>query len=1184
MASRRRSVLAGGMSAAIAVAFLIADTHATRATPAPAWTAGAAAVSITPPPFDATRDLQEFPEALCPRAVYNGQRLFDFQEPYQDMDGDGFFDYTKDAYCDANANGRYDGLYSSGGVDHLFEWVHDDIWARALAISDGSHTIVIESITSQGLMNEDIQRIRAAVEAARPAVGEVFASSTHNESSPDPIGIYGAPADPTGTFGVHSGIDDYYISFLVQQSTAAAESAVDAMRPAVMKVAETTSQTVRARLSTTFLTTDAISGPTNGNPTSIDPKLRVLQFVDASTGQNIETLLNLAAHNQQSGHADDGVVYGGLRLNRAITDDWPGVFAHTVESTLGAGRAMFLVGDNGSIEDPHLVANPNNACPALPPAHPTSYSEGCVDLPQATGSDLAQDVLNALPSGQVVPPHALTFKRDIFDVPLQNQLFVAAFGGGLFAHRHADPTGSCGADVCFSSEVGLIDFGPQLEVMVNPGEAYPAEVQGHPFGIDQISCPARPNPPVPTWHLAATHRFQMGLGDDMIGYEIPGPGWFGGNAVYDDPNCQNNNPDPTDSHDANGEYHKLESESVGPDGGTLIAQHLTQLADCAAAGTLASCSSDPGPPAGTVIQPGRFLLSSGQFTRRGADGPVGMWLLPDASHSFTSGTGTVIALAGIGAFGSVPVNATGVFIDYDGEAQTAPNVNTRGMRVTTANGSTTLYYMDPYPVLSGSAPGPARHSTTVTTTVIDDSSSTAWNNAEQTGAVAHDTAAIGGQQNGLPAGGSVTYSFFSSGSCAGSAASTQTVNVNGDGSVPASTSTGPLGTGTYAYRASYGGDANYVASTSACEPFTVHGWTMQSTPNPGGASVNGLYDVACPSSSQCTAVGSYKNSSNVTVTLAERWNGSSWATQSTPNPAGSLGSALLSDACPSTTLCTAVGYYHNSGNVTVPLAMRWNGSSWTVQTAPMPAGAQSSVLADVACSSSSLCTAVGYTVNGAGVTVPLAERWNGTSWSMQPTPNPSGATAAALSGVACPSSTVCTAVGYDVNSSGATVSLAERWNGSSWTVQATPNPGAARTTTLLAVACPSTTVCTAVGKSVSGAGLTSTLAERWSSGAWSVQATPSPSGSQTSIALGVACPSTSICTAVGYSVNSAGVTVTLAERWSGSAWVLQSTPSPAGARGSWLYAPACSSTSLCTAVGYSVSGSGLRLTLAERYA
>src|SRR5437773_7064997 len=205
----------------------------------------------------------------------------------------------------------------------------------------------------------------------------------------------------------------------------------------------------------------------------------------------------------------------------------------------------------------------------------------------------------------------------------------------------------------------------------------------------------------------------MGLGDDMIGYIIPGPGWFGGNAVYTDPNCPSNNPDPTDSHDANGEYHKLESESVGPDSGTLIGQHLAQLADCAAAGTLTPCSSDPGPPAGTVIQPGRCLLPSGDFTRRGADGPVGMWLLPDASQSFTPGAGTVIGLSGVTAFGSMPVTTSGTFMDYDGRAQAAPDLNTRGMRVAGAGGAVTLYYMDPYPTLAGSPPGPAQGSPAV---------------------------------------------------------------------------------------------------------------------------------------------------------------------------------------------------------------------------------------------------------------------------------------------------------------------------------------------------------------------------------------------------------------------------------------------------------------------------------------
>ncbi|TMK50188.1 MAG: hypothetical protein E6G59_10280 [Actinobacteria bacterium] len=124
------------------------------------WLAGASAEKVTPLPFDAKRDLLEFPQTVCPRQVFGGPRAFDFEEPYADLNHDGTFSYGSDLPCDANHNGRWDGLYSSGGVDHLTEWVHDDIWARAVAISDGVHTIVIESVTSQGLFIEDDQSRR----------------------------------------------------------------------------------------------------------------------------------------------------------------------------------------------------------------------------------------------------------------------------------------------------------------------------------------------------------------------------------------------------------------------------------------------------------------------------------------------------------------------------------------------------------------------------------------------------------------------------------------------------------------------------------------------------------------------------------------------------------------------------------------------------------------------------------------------------------------------------------------------------------------------------------------------------------------------------------------------------------------------------------------------------------------
>jgi hypothetical protein len=69
-----------------------------------------------------------------------------------------------------------------------------------------------------------------------------------------------------------------------------------------------------------------------------------------------------------------------------------------------------------------------------------------------------------------------------------------------------------------------------------------------------------------------------------------------------------------------------------------------------------------------------------------------------------------------------------------------------------------------------------------------------------------------------------------------------------------------------------------------------------------------------------------------------------------------------------------------------------------------------------------------------GGTYTLAERWDGTSWTVQSTPSPSpigsrpNATGA-LSGVSCVSETSCTAVGSYADSTGREVTLAEGYAG-----------------------------------------------------------------------------------------------------------------------------------------------------------
>jgi hypothetical protein len=353
-------------------------------------------------------------------------------------------------------------------------------------------------------------------------------------------------------------------------------------------------------------------------------------------------------------------------------------------------------------------------------------------------------------------------------------------------------------------------------------------------------------------------------------------------------------------------------------------------------------------------------------------------------------------------------------------------------------------------------------------------------------------------------------------------------------------------------------------------------WTVQSTPDPTGATDNSLYGVSCLSTTACTAVGSYDDSAGTTVTLAESWNGTAWTIQSTPNPSGaSSGSLLLSVSCTAAAACTAAGWYADASN-SFSLAESWNGTAWTIQSTPKPTGATYSSLEIVSCISATACTAVGSYYDKSGILVTLAESWNGTAWTIQSTPDPSGAESSVLYGVSCASATACTAVGTFENDSGSSVSLAETWNGTAWKVKTTPNPAGATDDILVGVSCPSATACSAVGAYADSAGAAETLAEYWNGTSWKVKTTPNPADATDSGLETVFCSSATACTAVGSSVDSAGTEGTLAEAMSGTAWTIESTANRTGAADSGLDAVSCTSATVCTAVG-----SGAALTLAE---
>ena len=70
----------------------------------------------------------------------------------------------------------------------------------------------------------------------------------------------------------------------------------------------------------------------------------------------------------------------------------------------------------------------------------------------------------------------------------------------------------------------------------------------------------------------------------------------------------------------------------------------------------------------------------------------------------------------------------------------------------------------------------------------------------------------------------------------------------------------------------------------------------------------------------------------------------------------------------------------------------------------------------------------------------LIEHWNGTNWRVKSSPNVGTVPNNYLLGVAAPSSTTAWAVG-DLNNSGNTSTLVDRWNGTAWKHQPSPDVG-----------------------------------------------------------------------------------------------------------------------------------------------
>jgi hypothetical protein len=302
---------------------------------------------------------------------------------------------------------------------------------------------------------------------------------------------------------------------------------------------------------------------------------------------------------------------------------------------------------------------------------------------------------------------------------------------------------------------------------------------------------------------------------------------------------------------------------------------------------------------------------------------------------------------------------------------------------------------------------------------------------------------------------------------------------------------------------------------------------------PGPAVVSGtrlpgqLTGVSAASASDAWAVG--YGISHAEVTLALRWNGTSWARTATPSPGGSNGSQLNGVSAASGTDAWAVGSYATGLVLARTLALHWDGTRWTPVPTPSPGtGIDGAALNAVTVLSPADAWAVGWhSIRSGAGEVTLIMHWNGARWAQVPSPSPGGSQGvSALGGVTAVSASDMWAVGSFQGSSpgSAPNALVLHWNGARWAQVPSHSPAGSG---LGGVTALSATRAWAVGQ---GPGNTP-LVLRWNGTRWAPVPSPAPRGSLGTALGGVSATSASDAWAVGVGLT------TLVLHWNGTSWV-----------------------------------------------
>ena len=215
-------------------------------------------------------------------------------------------------------------------------------------------------------------------------------------------------------------------------------------------------------------------------------------------------------------------------------------------------------------------------------------------------------------------------------------------------------------------------------------------------------------------------------------------------------------------------------------------------------------------------------------------------------------------------------------------------------------------------------------------------------------------------------------------------------------------------------------------------------WSIVSSPN-SQLPINQLHSVTAISSTDVWAVGNANSLGGPTQTLIEHWNGKKWKIVSSPNTKQVANYLYGVKAITANNIWAVGSAANNDGSAAQSLIEHWNGTQWSIVSSPNVMALN--ILNGVSAVSAKDVWTVGYTMDVSGTTIQtLMEQWNGSTWKIVPGPNPSGENNT-LNGVVAISASDIWAVGNAFNTGNAkSQGLIEKWNGTTWKIVSSPNP------------------------------------------------------------------------------------------------------------------------------------------------